>query len=91
MNKRILFVMFACMFLVIPFASAGKDVAYVIKNTEDSYLTNILNSSGYTYDVIKETQIYSTNFSNYKVVLVGEGTFTTLNVNRLKNITSTYN
>ena len=97
MNKKMLLVMFTCMFLIVPIVSvmplvsAGKDVAYVVKNMEDGYLTNVLNSSGYTYDVIKETQISSTNFSDYRMVLVGEGTFLSSNVQKLKNITSQYN
>jgi hypothetical protein len=63
------------------FASLGsvfaKDIAYLAKdsNNVDSSITALLNQGGYTYDVIYQTAFDSTNFSNYKIILVGDGIF----------------
>lgn len=57
---------------------SAKDIAYVTKNeayTENS-LIQIFNTLGYDYDVIYQNSLGTTDFSNYKMIVVGEGVFT---------------
>ncbi len=88
----ILIGIFLVLLVSIPSVFA-KDIAYVVKSTSmaDNNLKNIFNESGYTYDIIQETQIQSTNFSDYRLVFVGDTDFTTANVDRLSNIITQYN
>jgi hypothetical protein len=55
----------------------AKDVAYIVKNSgnSDSNIINILEQENYTYDIIYQTSISSTNFTNYKIIIIGEGNF----------------
>ncbi|MBI2629241.1 hypothetical protein HYW74_04105 [Candidatus Pacearchaeota archaeon] len=71
----------------------AKDIAYVVKSASmaDNNLKNIFNESGYSYDIIQETQIQSTNFSDYRLVFVGDDLFGSLNVDRLSNIITQHN
>ncbi len=51
---------------------SAKDVAYVVK-TSSNVKTNVISSIealGYSYDVIPETSVLSTNFSNYGMIIV---------------------
>jgi len=51
------------------------DVAYVVKTNSNSFLTSELNALGLTYDVITEENVLSTDFSQYKMILVGNDKF----------------
>lgn len=77
MRNKFIF-LFIVLMLAISFASA-KDIAYVVKDSKapNQYFVNAMNELNFTYDIIQEPQIASTNFSKYKVVLVGEGNFRT--------------
>jgi len=69
--KLILFVM--CMILSLAFVVASADVAYVLENTgelEQQFLNSITNLN-YTYELIDDSEISSTNFSDYQVILIG--------------------
>ncbi|MCX6750823.1 MAG: Ig-like domain-containing protein, partial [Candidatus Pacearchaeota archaeon] len=63
------------------FASLGsvlaKDIAYISRDAShvDSSITSLLEDGNYTYDVIYQTSLDSTNFSKYKIILVGDGIF----------------
>jgi len=76
-NKFLLSILIA--FFV--FGSLGgviaKDVAYITKDLKgtDSYITSLLEEGGYTYDVVYQTALGSTDFSSYSIILVGEGIF----------------
>ena len=72
MKKLILFT-----FLVILLASSvlATDVAYVIGGTANPTLMNELNSAGLSYDVVSESQITLTDFSQYGMILVGDDKF----------------
>jgi len=48
------------------------DIAYIVKTTGDPYLTASLNSLGLTYSIILESQLPSTDFSKYKMILIGD-------------------
>ncbi|MBS3092294.1 hypothetical protein J4466_02635 [Candidatus Pacearchaeota archaeon] len=78
--------------LVSPLVFA-KDIAYVVKSNSmaDNTLKNIFNESGYSYDIIQETQIQNTNFSDYRLVFVGDDLFGSLNVARLSDIVTQHN
>ena len=54
--------------LMIGVVSAA-DVAYIVKNVNaaDNVLTGALTEGGYSYEVIDDSQISSTNFSQYKI------------------------
>ena len=76
-NKFLLSILI--MFLVI--ASLGsvfaKDIAYIAKDSNhlDSAIVSLIEQRGYTYDVIYQNALNSANFSNYTIILVGEGTY----------------
>ncbi len=55
----------------------AKDIAYITKDLKgtDSYITSLLEEGGYTYDVVYQTSLGSTDFSSYSIILVGEGIF----------------
>lgn len=71
--KRLLLAIFLTVFLA-SFVLAT-DVAYVVKTSANPILTSELNAAGLTYDVITEANVLSTNFSQYKVLLVGNDNF----------------
>ena len=62
---------FLSLFLIVLFCgfAAAKDIAYVTKTAESPVVSSILNELGYSYDVIYDAAIPSTNFSNYAVIL----------------------
>src|SRR3989344_1806839 len=74
MKKLILMLLLTM--LVFPLV-ASEDIAYIVKNTNslDSGVINAINELTYTYKVIGESQISATNFSKYKMILVGDDVF----------------
>lgn len=51
---------------------SAKDIVYVIR-TDSSFqprVTNAIEDLGYSYDVIKDSQIVGTNFSKYQMIIV---------------------
>jgi len=78
MKKKFLLSIFIAVFV---FASLGsvlaKDVAYIAKDTShlDSSIVTLLEQGNYSYDVIYQTALDSTNFSKYSIILVGEGIY----------------
>ena len=74
MKKLILMLLLTI--LVFPLV-ASEDIAYIVKNTNslDSGVINAINELTYTYKVIGESQISATNFSKYKMILVGDDVF----------------
>src|SRR3989344_4507576 len=62
--------------LILPITSAvGANVAYVVKNSPDSVVSSLINQTGLSYEIIKESQIPSTNFNNYNMIVVGDDFF----------------
>ncbi|MGY4884767.1 MAG: Ig-like domain-containing protein [Nanobdellota archaeon] len=55
----------------------AKDIAYIAKDAahRDVALVTLLDEGGYTYDIIYQNSLLSTDFSNYSIILVGEGIF----------------
>ncbi len=66
------------MIILVNTISAAADIAYVVKNTNnpDDTLVNVMEElkteSGYTYELIDDSNVTSTNFSNYKLILVAD-------------------
>lgn len=63
--------------LVFPLASAAADIGYILKNSgsPDSAITDSIAELGKTYEVIDDSQLSSTDFSQYSMILVGDGNF----------------
>ena len=70
--KKIIFVVL-CIILFLPFINAT-DIAYVVKTQANPDLVNLIKNN-YSYNIILIKNINSVNFSNYKLILVGEDSF----------------
>ena len=62
--------------LSLPVTGEGEikaDIAYVLVNSNgiDQYLLNEFSSLGYTYKIIYESQVASTDFTKYRMIVVG--------------------
>jgi len=53
------------------------DIGYIVKSSSlsDQNIMNIFEEEGYTYDIISESQISSTDFSQYNALVIGSGNF----------------
>ncbi len=93
-SRVILGIVFVLVFSIALASSASaEDVAYVIKSNSfsDQNIISVLNELGYSYDVIVENQIPSTDFSEYRLVLVGDTTFGSAYVEELKDVLTEHN
>lgn len=72
MNKTFLLIisLFAIILISSVSAASAADVAYVVKTSSNTNVTSALNDLGYSYDTITDSQIASTNFSNYAMIVV---------------------
>ncbi len=72
--KKIIFAVFCI--LILPFVNAA-DVAYILEDTSDvdAQFINSINSLGYTYELIDDSQVAGTDFSNHAFILVGDDSF----------------
>ena len=78
--KNLIFRFFILLILVISVASAdGKDIAYVVRNNINQDFINVINNLGLSYDVINNNDASITNFSKYKMILVGDEFFSNTN------------
>src|SRR3989344_530596 len=61
------------MILVVSPLVLGKDIAYIVKDTgsPNDVFVSIIQQQGYSYDIIDDSEIPSTDFSGYKMILVG--------------------
>ncbi len=75
MNKhKLLVLFFFSLIFVAGIASAYEaDIAYIVKSNLniDQNLLNEISSLGYDYDTILESQVSSTNLSQYRMLLIG--------------------
>lgn len=64
------------------------DIAYVVKNSyaPNQDFINIINELGYNYTIIGSSQVSSTNFSNYKMILLGDERISNVPVNDFKSL-----
>lgn len=91
MKKIITLVAILLFVQLISFAAAA-DIVYITKSgNADSVITGLINQSNYTYDIIGESNIDSTNFSNYRLVFVGDYAFLPATVGKLATITTQHN
>jgi len=67
-----------------------KDIAYVVNNNADQNLVSFMDDSGYSFDIINVNNLDSINWSNYKVLLLGDqkfsGFITQLPVNNMPSL-----
>ena len=77
-----LFVLCTLILLLVVTVSAA-DIGYVVKNGADSRFISSINSLGYSYDLIDDSDVSSTDFSQYVFVLVGDDDFSDVIVNQL--------
>jgi len=72
-----LLILFLALMLIAPLASAAADIAFIVKNSgsADSVITRAITEAGYTYEVIDDSDITSTNFDDYGMIIVDEGNF----------------
>ncbi len=68
MSKKFLFLL--CIFLSLISLISAADIAYVVKTAPDANIINAITEAGYDYELIYDSKIPSTNFSNYKMILV---------------------
>ena len=67
--------------MLLVFTSIGgvfaKDIVYVAKDSSsvDSSIVDLIEAKNYSHDIVYRTDIDSTNFSDYRVLIVGEGNF----------------
>ncbi|HDK41876.1 MAG TPA: tandem-95 repeat protein, partial [Candidatus Pacearchaeota archaeon] len=70
---------FLCLAVLLMIFLAGSvlasDVAYVVQNSADSFVTAELTALGLTYDVIYESDVLTANFSEYGMILAGDDNF----------------
>ena len=76
MNKKLIIGMLFAM-LVIPIISASADIAYVVRDSTnpDSVIISAIQNSGYSYSIIDDSAISSTNLLNYGMILIGDESF----------------
>lgn len=80
MSKLFIFAFLLLLFLP---AVLAEDIAYVLKNPsnpEQSIISSI-NEMGYTYKLIDESQVSSTDFSKYLMILLGDENINNVPVN----------
>jgi len=75
MNKNFAFLIITL--VLVSYVSAA-DIAYLVKNPAklNTNFIDSINELGYSYDVISDSAIPTTNFANYKMILVGDEPFT---------------
>lgn len=67
-----------------------KDIAYVVNNNADQNLISVMSNSGYSFDIINVNNLDNVNWSNYKILLLGNQKFgnfiTKLPVNKMPSL-----
>src|SRR3989344_6055352 len=65
------------LFLLIINVGFAADVAYILKNPNnpDNNLLNVLTQKGFTIELIDDSLVSTTNFSTYKLLVVGDELF----------------
>ena len=76
-NKFLLTVVISLFIISAIGSVVAKDIAYIAKdvNHRDQNIVNLLDEGGYTYDIIYQSALTSTDFSGYSIILVGDGIF----------------
>jgi len=92
--KKFLFFVFAFMFLVVLVQGVfAEDIGYVVKNTgnPDSNFISVINELGYSYSLIDDSDISRTDFSEYKMILIGNERISNVPVNEYKSLIANTN
>jgi len=85
--KKFLFLLF--LFLILfSFNVYAADIAYVLKNPSlpNNNFIGVLNELNLSYDLIDDSDIASTNFSNYRMILLDDENIDNVPVNSYKSL-----
>ncbi len=77
MNKKIILILVSLLLINNVLAA---DIALIVKTSENANIALAINELGYTYDVIPDSSIPTTDFSNYPVLLIQDSI---TNINQL--------
>ena len=84
-----LFLMLAVLILLSTYVNAQqKDVAYVVRTTANQDFVDVLNDLALSFDVVMESDVVNTNFSNYRMMLVGDNFFNNPDLIPVNNLNS---
>ena len=83
MKKKYLLLLF---FVLLSSQVMAIDIAYVVKSYTDTNLISAINETGYRYSLVYSQDVAVTNFSQYKMILVGDEKITGLPVNSYKSL-----
>ncbi|MEK6897436.1 MAG: putative metal-binding motif-containing protein, partial [Nanoarchaeota archaeon] len=75
MKKLVLVALTAFLTVFLVSSVLAADIAYIVKSQADPFLTSEISNHGLTYDVIRESNLTSVNFSKYRMLLVGNDNF----------------
>ncbi|MEK6885025.1 MAG: hypothetical protein AABY22_35665, partial [Nanoarchaeota archaeon] len=72
-NTKLFLILFFLTLLILPNVLAA-DVAYIMKNSRriDQNVISIFNQTGFSVDLIKDTNVKKTDFSKYKIIFLGD-------------------
>lgn len=64
------------------------DIAYIVKNinSPDANFISVINELGYSYDIIDDSEISSTNFTKYRLILLGNEKINNVPVDSYKSV-----
>jgi len=76
-NKKLIFsLFFSLLLLTVAISAKVADVAYVTKNMNpNAQVTSVFSELNLTYRLIDSSQISNTNFSQYKMIFIGDESF----------------
>lgn len=88
MNKKYHLIIMLCMSLFLVQFAMATDVAYVLKNTfsPEQEILDSLDSLGLDYDLIDDSEVSITNFSEYGLILLGDENINNVPVNSYKSL-----
>jgi len=75
--KKFILALIILLSLISPVLALQKDIAYVVNNQYyvEPTITSVFTSMGWSYDVVLSSNVSATNFSNYRLMVVGNGYF----------------
>ncbi len=93
MKKIYIFWIMFLFLIVLVQGVLAEDIGYVVRNTgnPDSNFINIINELGYSYELIDDSEISSTDFSEYKMILIGNERISNVPVNDYKSLVANTN
>ncbi len=62
------------------------DIAYVVRTSADDNFLNVIHELGYNYTLITSSQVTNTDFSKFKMILLGDERIANVPVNNYKSL-----